>query len=183
MRLWIAFLFVVGSWGRGVVGCWLFSCKQNIGANDEKSTDIDEKSYTLVNEYVRCSGKTPIFKGFNDKCRELCDATKDYCKFYASWSTSSWCETYSECPSESPAGSNENIPRLWKKDEETVEVTTTTTDSTSSSAPEIVDCVTVYMKLGTKKYADCQEAQKVKLHQFYMSKFQELLQELQKLTT
>ena len=81
-----------------------------------QSTGLDEKSYTQGNENARCSGTTPIFKGFkfNDECRELCDA-KDSCKFYALWSTSSWCETYSECPSESPAGSNENFPRLWKK--------------------------------------------------------------------
>ena len=95
MRLWIAFLFVVGSWGRG-------------------------ESYTLGNENVRCSGTTPIFKGFksNDECREICDGSKDYCKFYAIWTTTNcgsrcWCETYSKCPSESPDGTHSI--RLWKK--------------------------------------------------------------------
>ena len=83
---------------------------------NEKSTGLDEKSYTLGNEKVRCSGTTPIFKAFshNVECRDLCDL-EDSCKFYASWTTSSWCETYSECPSKSPAGSDENFPRLWKK--------------------------------------------------------------------
>ena len=82
--------------------------------------DLDEKSYTLVNENVRCLGTTPIFKGFksNDECRESCDG-KDSCKFYAIWISPTgqrtWCETYSERPSESPDGTHSI--HMWKKNE------------------------------------------------------------------
>jgi len=173
-------------------------CPSSLPLCYEKTCVSDEKSYTLVNENVRCSGTTPIFKGpkkSNDECREYCVVSYS-CKFYAIWTTTGWCETYSECPSESPAGTHSI--HLWKKsvldevattdstsDEATVEVTTTTLDSTSSSVPEIVDCLKRYalvskyhkeiIRNNLVKYAECQEAQKLKMHQYYMSKFQELL--------
>merc|ERR1712038_102982 len=95
---------------------------------NQEECPSDEEFYTLLNENVRCSGTNPLQKGFNDEfnaqsCREVCDRN-DACKFYATWKETSWCETYSECPSETPDGSY--TIRLWKRNDKLVESTETT---------------------------------------------------------
>ena len=79
----------------------------------------DEKSYTLIDENVKCSGTTAIYWGncdqnlcSKDECREFCD-TNDSCKFYAIWN-SGHCETYSECPSKTLTAMSS---RLWKQND------------------------------------------------------------------
>ena len=96
---------------------------------DLKYLHPDEKSYTLIGENVKCTGTNTIYWGncdgrlcSNDECREFCDTNRDSsgqidttrsCKFYAIWK-SGHCETYSECPFETPK--NFEI-HLWKQND------------------------------------------------------------------
>ena len=79
----------------------------------------DEKSYTLIGARVKCTGTDTLYWGNCDgnlcrevECRGFCDKN-DLCKFFAIWK-SGHCETYSECPFETPK--NFEI-RLWKQND------------------------------------------------------------------